>query len=253
MGTSVATEVIRDRAYPRSPVLENLLYVWSGSILRTVALVVRRAARRHLLDPRSPAFRRHAAIGRSLEEYALLYPLLDITTTLDPRFNVPYRFGAIFLAEPFPGGRGVPDLAVTLLEKGIAARPEVASTTRMSGSCTTGGSADYKAASHGFCARARCPTPRGSCAHWRRPRLTEGGDRGGSRLLWQQLRQTGTTTGCGRMRNCASPSWMRSTRSTGWKRGCAEFRRALRKAAGLLGWRWRRSGSPAAIAGRPVG
>ena len=38
-------------------------------------------------------------------DYALLYPLLDITTTLDPRFNIAYRFGAIFLAEPYPGGR----------------------------------------------------------------------------------------------------------------------------------------------------
>ena len=39
------------------------------------------------------------------DDYPLLYPLLDITTTLDPRFNIAYRFGAIFLAEPYPARR----------------------------------------------------------------------------------------------------------------------------------------------------
>ena len=53
-------------------------------------------------------------------EYDLLYPLLDLTTTLDPLFNIAYRFGAIFLAEAYPAGAGRPDLAVALLEKGIA-------------------------------------------------------------------------------------------------------------------------------------
>ncbi|HXG57323.1 MAG TPA: hypothetical protein VNJ03_18225, partial [Vicinamibacterales bacterium] len=56
-------------------------------------------------------------------KYQLLYPLLDITTSLDPYFNIAYRFGAIFLGEPYPGGAGRPDLAVALLRKGIAAQP----------------------------------------------------------------------------------------------------------------------------------
>ncbi len=56
--------------------------------------------------------------------YPLLYPLLDLTTSLDPRFNVAYRFGAVFLAEPYPGGPGRPDLAITLLEKGLRERSD---------------------------------------------------------------------------------------------------------------------------------
>src|SRR5207244_1481423 len=56
--------------------------------------------------------------------YPLLSALLDATTTLDPRFNIAYRFGAIFLAEPYPGGAGRPDLAVQLLRKGLSARPD---------------------------------------------------------------------------------------------------------------------------------
>ena len=49
-------------------------------------------------------------------------PLLDLVTSLDPHFKVAYRFGAIFLAEPYPGGAGRPDQAVQLLQKGLDAR-----------------------------------------------------------------------------------------------------------------------------------
>src|SRR5215470_15831397 len=41
--------------------------------------------------------RRRLAAGIPQEpgDYSLLYPLLDITTSLDPRFNIAYRFGAV--------------------------------------------------------------------------------------------------------------------------------------------------------------
>jgi tetratricopeptide (TPR) repeat protein len=54
----------------------------------------------------------------------LLWPLLDIATTLDPNLVVAYRFGAIFLSQPAPGGAGRPDLAVKLIQRGIAANPD---------------------------------------------------------------------------------------------------------------------------------
>jgi tetratricopeptide (TPR) repeat protein len=57
------------------------------------------------------------------KRYELLYPLLDLTTSLDPNFSIAYRFGAIFLAEPPPGGAGRPDQAIALLEKGLEAQP----------------------------------------------------------------------------------------------------------------------------------
>lgn len=56
--------------------------------------------------------------------YELLGPLLELTTSLDPLFQIAYRFGAIFLAEPPPGGPGRMDLAERLLLKGMAASPE---------------------------------------------------------------------------------------------------------------------------------
>ena len=54
----------------------------------------------------------------------LLWPLLDITTTLDPNLLVAYRFGAMFLSQPAPAGAGRPDLAVELIQRGIKANPE---------------------------------------------------------------------------------------------------------------------------------
>lgn len=49
----------------------------------------------------------------------LLYPLLDVTTTLDPQYIEPYRFGGYFLADFVD-----PAQAARLLEKGIAANPD---------------------------------------------------------------------------------------------------------------------------------
>jgi len=54
----------------------------------------------------------------------LLWPLLDITTTLDPNLMVAYRFGAIFLSQSAPSGAGRPDLAVQLIQRGIQANPD---------------------------------------------------------------------------------------------------------------------------------
>jgi tetratricopeptide (TPR) repeat protein len=54
----------------------------------------------------------------------LLWPLLDITTTLDPNLLVSYRFGAMFLSQAAPSGAGRPDLAVQLIRRGIQANPD---------------------------------------------------------------------------------------------------------------------------------
>jgi len=54
----------------------------------------------------------------------LLWPLLDITTTLDPNLLISYRFGAMFLSQAPPTGAGRPDLAVKLIERGIQTNPD---------------------------------------------------------------------------------------------------------------------------------
>jgi tetratricopeptide (TPR) repeat protein len=63
-------------------------------------------------------------IERGEADFSLLAPLLDVTTDLDPRLDVVYHYGAIFLSEKVPAGAGRPDEAIALVRKGIAANPE---------------------------------------------------------------------------------------------------------------------------------
>jgi hypothetical protein len=56
--------------------------------------------------------------------FELLWPLLDLTTTLDPNLLVAYRFGSTFLSEPAPRGAGHPELGIALLKRGIQANPD---------------------------------------------------------------------------------------------------------------------------------
>jgi tetratricopeptide (TPR) repeat protein len=57
------------------------------------------------------------------QSYNLLFPLLQITTQLDPHLVVAYEFGASFLAPPPPNGAGQPEQAVRLMEYGIQNNP----------------------------------------------------------------------------------------------------------------------------------
>ena len=58
-------------------------------------------------------------------DFRLLWPLLNVATTLDPKLEVAYHFGAIFLSETGHVGAGRTDLAVQLVKKGIAANPNL--------------------------------------------------------------------------------------------------------------------------------
>lgn len=66
--------------------------------------------------------------GKRLEEenknYALLKPLLDITTDLDPNFKIAFTYGATFLSEPFPRGAGAPEEGIALIDRGIEHHPD---------------------------------------------------------------------------------------------------------------------------------
>jgi tetratricopeptide (TPR) repeat protein len=124
-GVSAAAGVLhaREVAYPLAPVAERLLYLRSG-----------KTADRIMLDFDALAadvywIRSIQSYGRDLknrnqpDRFALVGPLLDLTTTLDPHFLIAYRFGAVFLSFDPPNGPGRADLAIRLLEKGLAADP----------------------------------------------------------------------------------------------------------------------------------
>ena len=56
-------------------------------------------------------------------DFRLLAPLLEITTTLDPKLLVAYQFGANFLAPKPPNGAGLPQKAIELVHNGINNNP----------------------------------------------------------------------------------------------------------------------------------
>jgi len=122
--------------------------------------------------------------------YAMLYPLLDLTTTLDPYFSIAYRFGAIFLGEPYPGGPGRPDLSIALLRKGLAAQPNRWQYMMDLGFVYYWHLHDYNTAAATFQRASELP----GAPTWLRPlaavTLAEGGRRDASRALWQQLAQS---------------------------------------------------------------
>jgi tetratricopeptide (TPR) repeat protein len=190
VATAVAIEVVRDRAFPRAETSRDLLYVRSGAFLSKAALSYDAL----LADVYwIRAIQHFGGTRRSSDptkNYDLLYPLLDITTTLDPYFNIAYRFGAIFLAEPFPGGAGQPALALTLLEKGMKASPERWQYLQDAGFVCYWSLGDYKTAAAWFEKASEIPG-----APWWLKALSavtraQGGDRRGSRQLWQQILET---------------------------------------------------------------
>jgi hypothetical protein len=190
MATSVAIEIVRDRTFPRGEAARDLLYVRSGAFVSKAALSFNAL----LADVYwIRAIQHFGGTRRSADpakKYDLLYPLLDIATTLDPHFNIAYRFGAIFLSEPFPGGAGQPELAVTLLEKGMKARPDRWQYLQDAGFVYYWSLQDFKTAAAWFEKASEIP----GAPWWLRSlaavTLAQGGERRGSRLLWQQLAQT---------------------------------------------------------------
>jgi tetratricopeptide (TPR) repeat protein len=182
---TVGLQMARDRAYGDLRVEERVLYVPSGQLLEKMALSYDslladvywiRALQHYGGDRRS----------NRAQRFELLYPLLDITTTLDPRFAIAYRFGATFLSEPYPGGAGRPDLAIQLLEKGVRAQPQKWQYHEDIGFIHYQ-LGEYQAAAREFQLGGDLP----GSPWWLRSlaavTLTRGGSREASRFLWQRI------------------------------------------------------------------
>jgi tetratricopeptide (TPR) repeat protein len=125
--------------------------------------------------------------------FDLLYPMLDIVTTLDPRFNIAYRFGAIFLSEEYPHGPGRPDDAVALLQKGLATSPDKWEYWEDIGFVYYWSKHDFPKAAEAFRRGADIPGSPWWLRSMAATTLAKGGDRTTSRLLWSQLLETGNS------------------------------------------------------------
>jgi hypothetical protein len=101
---------------------DGIVYLWSGEQVRrfTPGLEALMADVYWLRTVQYVGGQRAFAGGRTYERLA---PLIDITVSLDPRMEIAYRYGAIFLSEPSPHGAGRPRDGIALLERGIEVMP----------------------------------------------------------------------------------------------------------------------------------
>lgn len=217
---SVLVQQARDRRFATEQGSEEILYVQSPAVMKRLALsydtllsdvywiralqhfgwsrktAMAAAAVASDVPPVSPFEMQFPMVTSGLPfplkltqdpRYRQLYPLLNITTTLDPYFSIAYRFGAIFLSEAPPGGPGRSDLAIALLEKGITASPQKWQYYLDLGFVYYWARQDYVSAAHWF---ERASTIPGS-AWWLKPlaanTLAVGGDRRASRQLYSAL------------------------------------------------------------------
>jgi tetratricopeptide (TPR) repeat protein len=189
--TAIGLQVTRDQRYgSETRETERLLYIRSPRNAQRAALAFQAVAAdiywiraiQHYGGDRLAPQRQH--------RYELLAPLLDLTTALDPYFTIAYRFGSIFLSEPYPGGPGDPDAAIALLKKGIAAQPtkwqyyhDLAFVYYWHKQDPVTAAEWFKKASE----QPRAPNWLGPVAA---NMLIEGGDRAKARFLWSQISQS---------------------------------------------------------------
>ena len=198
IGAAGAVALVREERYPAPQVSEESLYITSGPALRRLTIGYHALAAdlywirtiQYYGGIRLAHAKPDAPPDLPKADYRLLYPLLDLTTTLDPLFNIAYRFGAHFLAEPAPGGAGRPDLAVALLEKGLRSRPDKWEYMQDIGFVYYSAEKDYKTASEWFDRAARVPGAPWFLRSLAAVTLARGGDRRASRLMWESIRES---------------------------------------------------------------
>lgn len=120
----------------------------------------------------------------------LLWPLLDITTTLDPHLMPAYRFGSTFLSDHPPRGEGRPDLAVKLLERGIQANPGEWRLFQDLGNVYYFDAKDYPKASQAFAEGSKNPQAMIWMKVMAAKIASEGESPETSYFLWQQVYQS---------------------------------------------------------------
>jgi tetratricopeptide (TPR) repeat protein len=122
----------------------------------------------------------------------LLWPLLDISSTLDPNLIVAYRFGATFLSDAPPRGAGEPEKAVELLERGIKANPEYWRFYQDLGDVYYFDEKNYLKASQAFEEGSRNPAALPWMKTMAAKIAAEGGSLETSYALWLDVYQTST-------------------------------------------------------------
>jgi hypothetical protein len=168
--------------------LEEVLYMPSGKSLKRLSLGYS-SLLADIYWTRAVQYFGDKMNQRSMR-YDLLYPLLDITTDLDPHLIVTYEFGSLFLSQPPPEGAGQPEKAVALVEKGIRENPTYWRLYFTLGFIHYLDRRDYKAASAAFLKGSEVP----GALPWMKvmaARMAEhGDDRNTAVYLWKAVYDT---------------------------------------------------------------
>jgi hypothetical protein len=190
---SVGLQAVRDAARPPGAPPASLMWIQSPSLARRLSLGFDALV--------ADVYWMRAVIyygGQRLAEggdrrYEQLWPLLDLVTGLDPRFRVAYRFGAIFLTEGYPSGPARPDLAIRLLQKGLAYDPARWEYVHDIGFVHYWWLHDYQQAAAWFEKAGQVPGAPEWLPSMAATTLAMGGNRQSSRALWTRLLDSSDT------------------------------------------------------------
>jgi hypothetical protein len=111
-----------DRVAGRYRVQEEVLYLWSGEQVRRLFPGFEAVAA-DLYWLRTVQYFGGERLFAREKRFELLRPLVDITTALDPRLEIAYRYGAVFLSEAPPVGAGRPREGIEVLSEGARRLP----------------------------------------------------------------------------------------------------------------------------------
>jgi tetratricopeptide (TPR) repeat protein len=187
LAAAIAVQVIRDRGWTKYEPPSAILWLRSGEAASRLALGFD-ALVADIYWIRAVVY--YGGTLRSeapAKDYSLLYPLLDLVTSLDPHFKVAYRFGSIFLTEAYPAGPGRPDQAVALLQRGIERDGGKWEYYHDIGFIYYWWVRDYEKAAEWFLKGSERP----ASPEWLKPlaatTLASGASLASSRQLWQQM------------------------------------------------------------------
>jgi hypothetical protein len=193
LAVSVSVQAVRDRGWAPYEPPNPTMWVNSGPLASKLALGFRNLVA-DVYWMRAVVYyggkrRASAEASATPANFAQLYPLLNLVTSLDPDFRVAYRFGAIFLTEAYPSGPGRPDLAIALLQRGLEHDPTRWEYMEDIGFVYYWWLRDFKQAAEWFKRAGEQPGGPSWLAPLAATTLAEGGDRRSSRFLWTQLSQ----------------------------------------------------------------
>jgi tetratricopeptide (TPR) repeat protein len=184
---AVALQVWRDRGWQPYEPATPVLWLQNADTMRRISLGFDSLIADTYWIRAVVYYGRQRLTEREDKNFDLLYPFLDFVTTLDPRFKTAYRFGAVFLSEPSPGGPGRPELAVKLLERGAERSPHEWEYLHDIGFVYFWSVGDYAQAADWYERASRIAGAPIWLKSTAAAMLVQGGDRESARTIWEHM------------------------------------------------------------------